>query len=156
MKGGKKIFDPIRKKWSDATPEECVRQHWLKVLTEHLHYPKDWLVVEKQLSQLPHLAFSAVPDRRLDILCYAKRENEDALFPLLLMECKKETTLADSAMHQVIGYNHYVNAIFVAIVNLTDAKLGYFDKTMNTYQFCSFLPPFKELMQWVRQSVKTF
>src|SRR5579863_8219661 len=112
-----RIFDEIRQIWVRATPEERVRQRWIRRMTGELGYPRELLVVEKAMSELPHLALGEVPDRRLDILCYGKGIHPDySLFPLLLLECK-EGPLTTSAVNQVIGYNYYVKARGVAVVN---------------------------------------
>ena len=41
------IFDLIRRKYVALTPEECVRQHLIKYLVHHLHYPKALIAVER-------------------------------------------------------------------------------------------------------------
>ncbi len=143
------VFDEIRQSWVKATPEELVRQQWIKRLVHQLGFPRELLVVEKGIKELPHITSSEAPDRRLDILCYGKGITHP-LFPLLLIECKDER-LTEGAVNQVIGYNHHVKAHFVAVVNLDEARLGYFDGAKNQYIFCSFVPSFKELMQWVKR-----
>ncbi|GAB5411984.1 MAG: hypothetical protein ChlgKO_10980 [Chlamydiales bacterium] len=92
-----------------------MRQALIKTLVEQLGYPPELLVVEKELCLLPHLHFQeGVPQRRVDLLAYHKVENE--LVPLLLIECK--AIKADrKALEQVMGYNHFVGAPFVAVVS---------------------------------------
>lgn len=143
----RKIFDEVRKIWVKATPEEQVRQLWLQRMSRDLGYPRELIVVERAIKELPHLASAEVPDRRLDILCYGKG-GDSALFPLLLIECKDER-ITEGALNQVIGYNHYIGAHFTAAVNQAEVRFRYFDKAKNQYIFCDFLPTFKELMQWV-------
>jgi hypothetical protein len=119
----KLIYDEIRKKWVKATPEEQVRQLWIQRMTCQLGYPKEILVVAKALKELP-LGLEKLPDRRLDILCYAK--GEKGIFPLLLIECKKGR-LTDDALNQLIGYNFYIRAPFVAAVSLDEVRFGLFE-----------------------------
>ena len=57
----KKIYDPIRKRWVVATSEEIVRQKVLLCLTKNLGYPPQGIVVEKALSELPHLEKKKCP-----------------------------------------------------------------------------------------------
>ncbi len=111
------LYDPIRKAWVEATPEEQVRQHLIKQLLK-LGYPPALMVVEKALSELPHLRGERVPNRRLDLLCYA-----DAETPLLLVECKAER-LSPDAKRQLIGYNAFVGAPFLALASDTEALFG--------------------------------
>jgi hypothetical protein len=144
----KLVYDEIRKSWVIATPEEVVRQQWLQRMVCQLGYPKELIAVEKSLSELPHLAIAKAPERRVDILCYARAGlGEGGLFPLLLIECKKGS-LSEDALNQVIGYNDSVGACFVAIVGREEALFRYFDKERNEFVSCSFLPLFKELLQW--------
>ena len=136
------IYDPIRHTHVKATPEELVRSRLLRYMTEALGYPKHLLVVEKQLAHLP--GCEGAPDRRLDIICYAK----GATSPLLLIECKAGN-LKKTAIEQVLGYNHYVKAPFVAVVGETEVQMGYFDTEKGEYAFVSELPPYKTLLEAV-------
>lgn len=145
------VYDPFRKAWVRATPEELVRQRWLQRMVAQLGYPRELLVVEKQIRELPHLTSSELPDRRVDILCYGKGI-DSSLFPLLLIECKADP-LSEDAVNQVIGYNHHVQSPFAALVNGEEARFWSFDEKKN-YEFCPFLPSFKELIQWVHRKQK--
>jgi methylphosphotriester-DNA--protein-cysteine methyltransferase len=40
------IFDPVRKRYVTLTPEEWVRQHWLRYLVEEIQYPRSLIAVE--------------------------------------------------------------------------------------------------------------
>jgi hypothetical protein len=116
-----KLYDPLRGIWIAATPEEIVRQRLLRAMIHQLGYPKHFLAVEKQLSELPNLIGSdPAPMRRLDILCYSDFCGE--LTPLLLIECK-EVSPDESAHRQVLGYNHFVRAPFVAVASLNEVTL---------------------------------
>jgi len=44
------IFDSQRKRYVSLTPEEWVRQHFIRFLIEEKGYPAAYLAVEKQLS----------------------------------------------------------------------------------------------------------
>jgi len=45
------IYDTIRKKQLVFTPEEKIRQFFIRYLTLSLHYPKSALRIEKKLYQ---------------------------------------------------------------------------------------------------------
>lgn len=113
------LYDRFRRRFVTATPEEMIRQKVLILMTEKLGYPKELLAVEKELSQLPHLHHrSDLPKRRADIICFGKNIHpEYALYPLLLIECK-EGKIEKEAKEQASGYNHFVNASFVAIAGI--------------------------------------
>ncbi len=108
-------------------PEERIRQAWIQKMVRDLGYPRHMIAVEKELSTLPHLMGQRVPKRRADIIVFAKDIHPDfALFPLLMIECKA-TKLLPHVASQVIGYNEFVKAPYIAIANETDLMLGHFD-----------------------------
>ncbi len=99
------------------TPEEIVRQNLIHDMTQKLGYPRELIGVEREISQLPHLNGKTIPKRRFDIVCFTgKIHKEFPLYPLLLVECKA-IPLSEKALSQVLGYNYYVGAYFVAIAN---------------------------------------
>lgn len=140
----KQVFDLIRQTWVAATPEEVVRQTWIYRMIGELKFPKELLAVEKELKALPHLIEdkNSLPNRRIDLLSYMK--TDDKLKPLLLIECK-ETELTQEALDQAIGYNHYVKAPYVAIVNGSGIRFRY----QLSCKKCeiSRLPSYLELME---------
>ena len=112
---------------SRSKPEEEIRQAWISKMVRDLGYPRHMIAVEKELSSLPHLIGQKVPKRRVDILVFAKEIHpEYSLFPLLMIECKA-VPLVPSVARQVLGYNAFVKAPFVAIANAEDFLLGRYD-----------------------------
>lgn len=152
------LYDPFRKKWVAATPEEKVRQTLLQKMTLELSYPRELLTIEKALSEMPHLqggAYSAAPLRRADVLCFAKGIHpEHSLYPLLLIECKECASLAEEAKQQVIGYNYFIKACFVAVAYPKGIQWGYYDSKLQSYSFSSSLPSYPRLMQAVAHARK--
>jgi hypothetical protein len=145
----KQIHCLIRKEWVAATPEEQVRQGILKYMISSLGYPKESLTVEKALDQMPHLSTQglSIPDRRADIVCFAKGvHNTHTLYPLLLIECKA-VKLSQPVVLQVIGYNQYLKAHFVCLANKTEVRTGWFNPDLKHYQFVSTLPTYQQLLQ---------
>ncbi len=144
------LFDEVRQLWVTATPEEQVRQRVLNKMIHRLSFPKDLLVVEKELKTLPHLSVCPPPNRRLDILCYAKDIHPvHPLYPLLLIECK-EQKLDEQAIEQLTGYNAYVQACFIAVASREEERFGYLDKDKMKYIFHPGLPSYKDLIRWVK------
>ncbi len=140
-------YCPFRNKSIPDSPEEIVRQCLLAKMTQELGYPKECLVLEREISGLPHLqgAPLKIPQRRVDILCFAKSQQAEAnLFPLLLIECKA-VPLQSYMLKQLIGYNYYIQACFVALVNGQECRLGWQD-SRNEYQFQSVLPSYADLL----------
>lgn len=141
------IYCPYRKEHVVAQPEEVVRQSLLKVMTKRLGYPPGYIVVEKALSQLPHSSSNArrgVPDRRVDILVYTNSP-DDGLAPLLLVECKA-VPLKHTALQQVAGYNHYIQAPYISVVNNEQVFMGWYDKSEKKYRYIDFLPTYEQLV----------
>jgi hypothetical protein len=145
------IFDEVRGIWVAATPEEQVRQHLLNRMIHALHYPKQLIAVEKELKELPHLSSSYLPLRRIDVLCYGKDIHPAfPLYPLLLIECKKEAIDA-KAIDQLTGYNSHVKAYFIALANREEEHFGYFDRKTMKYVFHAGLPAYQDLLAWLKR-----
>lgn len=142
-------FDPVRKKWVEATPEEIIRQKLLEHMLDHLGYPLSFLSVEKELALLPHLRLAyrdSIPKRRADIIAFAKGIHADyALYPLLMIECKA-VPLTPKFARQVIGYNEVVQAPFVALANEEQVLTGSFDEEAGHYRFKPGLPAYHALL----------
>lgn len=144
------IYDPIRKGFFSAIPEEIVRQKLIKMMIGPLGYPKGLISVEKNISELPHVLKDFSAKRRADILCFAKNiHKENELHPLLMIECKAKS-FNKSVEEQVIGYNHYVNAFFLCIANHDKIKTMWYDKKQNKYLSVDFLPSYIELLNAVK------
>jgi hypothetical protein len=149
------LYDPIRKDWVPATPEEYVRQHLLDSLINALGFPQELIMVEKGLAQMPHLSLQGagrIPARRADIVCFAKNIHPDSsLHPLLLIECKA-VPITSGVMRQILGYNHYMNAFFFAAVNQSEIRLGCFDRSSGKYAYIPKLLPYQELVRKISSS----
>lgn len=142
-----RLFDSIRKKWIEETPEERVRQALLKKMIDELGFQKGLLCVEKNLDFFPSNK-STFSKRRLDILAYAKGKLE--LFPLLLIECKA-IPLNNEVVKQVVGYNHFIGARFMGIVNESAFKLMWNNKE-GKLESIDFLPSYEELISLIKHS----
>jgi len=105
--GGKVlIFDIIRKKYVQLTPEEWVRQNFIYYLINFLDYPKSLIKVESGLRYNKLL-------KRSDILVF----NRD-VEPLLLVECKSsELKITQDVVDQAAVYNKSLNARYLLVTN---------------------------------------
>ncbi len=138
----KQVFCLVRRQWLTATPEEIVRQRLLLKLTQELGFPLSHIVVEISLRQMPHLRGVATvgwPDRRADILCYARN-----MSPLLLVECKA-VALTSRVLRQTTGYNQYVKASYLAVANQTQERLGRYDHNTGVYHFLDALASYSDI-----------
>jgi hypothetical protein len=128
------MFDPIRRRFVAATPEEGVRQFWMEKLVAELGYPKGLISVEKEAS--------STTLRRFDLLCYVRAEA--GLSPLLLIECKAGA-LDPKAERQVLGYNESIGAPFMALVNRQEART--FWRERDQLSSVPFIPSYADLRE---------
>jgi sulfur carrier protein ThiS len=133
------LYCCIRKCSVKALPEEIVRQSILHHLINELGFPAGGIAVEKSLRQMPLQTEKHPPLRRADIICFHRD------LPLLLIECKA-VPLNSKSVRQVIGYNWFLKAPFIALVNQTEIRFGWYNKTQNEYQFTAHIPPYSELI----------
>lgn len=125
------LWDPIRAEWVAATPEEGVRQEWIRKMIGPLGYPKGLLSVEKALRA----------GRRIDLLC--RMPGGEGLLPLLLAECKA-VEIDAHAEKQLLGYNEEVKAPFIALLGPNVAKT--FWRTREGIDSVPFLPSYAQLI----------
>jgi len=144
----KQVFDTIRQQWVAATPEEIVRQRWIHRMVHELGYPKELLVIERELKMLPHLQThpDPLPTRRIDLLSFGKRNSN--IFPLLLIEFKDQS-LSQQVLDQALAYNTFVQASCVAIVNQDQIRLKY-NLACSKCEI-SHLPHFNDLMEAIHE-----
>lgn len=100
------IFDMIRKKYVQLTPEEWVRQNFIYFLVNFLDYPKSLIRVESGLRYNRLL-------KRSDILVF----NRDAE-ALLLVECKSpDSKITQNVVDQAAVYNRSLKARYLLVTN---------------------------------------
>ncbi len=130
------LYCQVRKELVQETPEERVRQSTLSSLFL-LDFPQALVVVEKKLSELCTQQ-KKLPNRRVDILCY--KCSERGLEPLLLIECKAKS-FSDRELRQLLGYNFYLGAPYIALVS--PSKLLFFD--VSTQKSHDMIPSFEKI-----------
>ncbi len=144
LRQSNKIYDAIRKIWVESTPEEQVRQKWIQVMIQHLSYPSSLIAVEKTLEEAAtKIRECPFPNRRVDLLCYAN-DQQSSFYPLLLMEFKADS-LQEGAFEQIIRYNTYVGAKYLAVANESEVVTGFYSSIKKRYYFVSRLPLYQEL-----------
>lgn len=145
------LICPIRNKQVSLLPEEQVRVHLLSYLLS-LGFPKSCIAIEKELSKMPHLkgAKHPLPKRRADIICYAKDVHPtEPFYPLLLIECKA-VKLTARMRNQVEGYNHFLKAHYIALVNAEEVQFGWFDHLKAEYQWINRFVGYNDLISAVK------
>ena len=100
------IFDEIRKKYIEFTPEEWVRQNCVKFLIDQKKYFSHLISIEKTI-KLNGLT------KRFDIIAYDIFGNVD-----LLVECKAPNIIIDlKSFDQIITYDKVINAKYLMLTN---------------------------------------
>jgi hypothetical protein len=103
--GKKEIFDPIRCRFVLCTPEEAVRQTYIRYLMNVLQVPSVAISVEKKIT------YNNLT-RRYDIVVFSKEKC------LLVVECKSPTIkLSEITLQQIGVYNSHLQAKYIILFN---------------------------------------
>ena len=125
------IFDSIRKKYVVLTPEEWVRQNFLKYLIHEKNFPSSLIAVEAGLkyNQL---------QKRADVLVYDKSGS-----PFLLVECKASSVkISQDTFDQIARYNMTFKVKYLVVTNGLNHFCCMMDYTDNSYKFLETVPAF--------------
>ena len=129
------IFDSQRKRYVSLTPEEWVRQHFIRFLIEEKGYPAAYLAVEKQLSMNGM-------KKRCDAILY----NEHAM-PILIIELKAPIVpITQATFDQVAVYNAKLKVDFFMISNGIEHYCCKVDTLNSQYKFFPELPEYSKLI----------
>ena len=127
----KYIFDFIRKKYVLLTPEEWVRQNFLKYLVEEKKYPASLIAVEKEF-KLNKLS------KRSDVVVYNRLGQ-----PFLIVECKATTVKIDQKVFdQIARYNMKLNVEYLVVTNGLVHYCCKIDVENQNYYFLKDIPEF--------------
>ena len=112
------VWDPLRRKNVVLTPEEGVRQWFVRILSEELHVPLHKMMSEVGMKfgvDVGGLAGGKRKTFRADIVAYGRRGE-----PLLIVECKRpETELTREVLEQALRYNRVLRVRYLAVTNGT-------------------------------------
>ena len=102
------IFDESRKTWLRLTPEEWVRQNFIRYLIHTKNYPSSLVALEKKI-------MVGEMTKRFDILVFSKEHQ-----PWMMVECKSTTvSLNEEVLNQVLRYNIAMPVQYLVITNGT-------------------------------------
>ena len=126
------IFDELRKKNIVLTPEEWVRQHFVKYLIHEKNYPISLIAIEKQLT-INNLK------KRTDILIFSKTGT-----PHIIVECKApHIKITQDTFDQIARYNLKLNADFLIVTNGLEHYYCKLDIINESYIFLPEIPSYK-------------
>ena len=130
----KYIFDFIRKKFVILTPEEWVRQNFLKYLVEEKNFPASLIAVEKEL-KLNSLS------KRTDAVVYDRKGN-----PFLIVECKATSVKIDQKVFdQIARYNMKLEVDFLVVTNGLEHYCCKLDYENQKYSFLKEIPLYAQI-----------
>jgi len=131
----KYIFDFIRKKFVILTPEEWVRQNFLRYLVEEKKYPASLIAVEKEF-KLNNLS------KRSDAVVYNKTGN-----PFLILEFKApEVKIDQKVFDQIARYNMKLNVKYLIVSNGMQHYICQIDYGNNGYIFLKEVPEYSQIL----------
>ncbi len=127
----KHIFDFIRKKFVLLTPEEWVRQNFLRYLVDEKKYPASLIAVEKEF-KLNKLS------KRSDAVVYNKAGK-----PFLIIEFKApEVKINQKVFDQIARYNMKFKVGYLIVSNGMEHYCCKIDYLNNSYVFLKEIPDY--------------
>ena len=133
--GKEMIFDSIRRKYVKLTPEEWVRQNFIRYLVNDCGYPSGLLGVEV-MSPFNKLK------KRVDVLVH-NREGR----PIMIVECKApDVPINEKVFDQIVCYNMGFKVPYLVVTNGIDHYACKIDTETNSYGFLLVLPLYEELI----------
>ena len=131
----KYIFDFIRKKFVLLTPEEWVRQNFLRYLVEEKKYPATLIAVEKEF-KLNNLS------KRGDAVVYNKSGK-----PFLIIEFKApEVKINQKVFDQIARYNMKLSVDYLIVSNGLEHFGCKIDYTNKRYIFLKDIPFYESII----------
>ncbi|MCB2194767.1 MAG: type I restriction enzyme HsdR N-terminal domain-containing protein [Bacteroidetes bacterium] len=132
----KHIFDFIRKKFVILTPEEWVRQNFLRYLVDEKNYPASLIAIEKEF-KLNNLS------KRSDAVVYNKMGK-----PFLIVEFKAPDVKIDQKVFdQIARYNMKLKVNYLMVSNGMEHYCCMLDYSKNSYVFLKEIPNFFDVLE---------
>ncbi len=130
------IFDAIRKKYVVLTPEEWVRQNFIRFLVEVKKYPASLIAVEKKV------AVNLLPQRS-DIVLYNKK-----LQPIVIVECKAaDVKISQGVFNQIARYNMVLRVPFLIVTNGINHYCCQMNYEQQTFRFLEDIPEYNSALE---------
>lgn len=141
-RGKEHYLDPFRERLILKTPEETVRQRFLRYLVDVLNVPQNMIQVEMLL-----LKYGVDSVQRADIIIERYDVKKKEISPLAVVECKApEIMLGDDAITQALDYADKLLADYLIITNGTDLISAKYDEKTGKYFDLEKMPSYKEML----------
>ncbi|MEA1898853.1 MAG: type I restriction enzyme HsdR N-terminal domain-containing protein [Bacteroidota bacterium] len=132
--GQLRIFDEVRKKYVALTPEEWVRQNFIRYLVDKKQVPAGLVVIEKTL-------LMNTMSRRPDILIHDKQGN-----PVMIIECKApEVKISQDTFDQIARYNSVLRVPYLVVTNGMQHFCCLMDYPNSSYRFIEDIPDYPDM-----------
>jgi hypothetical protein len=129
------ILDSLRKRWVSLTPEEWVRQNFVRFLIEEKEFPPPLMNNEISIIQ------NGIK-RRCDTLV-ADREGN----PLVIVEYKAPSiAVSQKTFDQIVRYNMVLKAKYLIVSNGMSHYCCKIDYENNSYSFLEEIPCYSQLI----------
>jgi hypothetical protein len=132
--GRNMIFDEIRRRYVVLTPEEWVRQNFIRYLVSDKSYPSSLIAIEKQFKYNKLV-------KRSDILVY----NRGGI-PVLMIECKApDIKINQEVFDQIALYNLKYNVPYLVVTNGIHHYCCNYETEKGKYKFLDEIPDYPVL-----------
>ena len=126
------IFDTVRRKYVALTPEEWVRQNFVRYLIEDKNTPQGLICVEYTLTL-------NTMQRRSDIVVHGRNGKA-----LLAVECKSTTVkITQDTFDQLTRYNLVLQVPYLIVTNGLQHYCCKCNFNTQSYQFLKEIPDYK-------------
>ena len=134
------IFDNLRRKFVSLTPEEWVRQNFIKYLIEEKNFPQGLIAVEYAIAISNNT-------HRSDIVCFDKKGNAR-----LIVECKAPSIkITQEVFEQAARYNMNLKTDYLILTNGLShycCKVNYATKSV---EYLKEIPEFNQLNSFLSE-----
>jgi hypothetical protein len=133
------IFDTQRKRYVSLTPEEWVRQHFIRFLIDEKGFPAALLAVEKQLN------INGMK-KRCDAILFDQHAR-----PTLIIELKAPNIpISQTVFDQVAVYNAKLKVDYFMVSNGLEHYCCKVDIANARYEFLSEIPHFNDFLTFLK------
>ena len=128
------IFDALRKKYVALTPEEWVRQHFIRFLTDYKGYPKGLLANEVQL-------VLNGTKKRCDTVLF----NKDLSARMIVEYKAPHIEITQAVFDQITRYNMVLKVDYLIVSNGINHYCCRIDYNTMSYTFLPEIPDYQNL-----------
>lgn len=126
-----RIFDVVRKKFVALTPEEWVRQNFIRFMMDQKHVPAGLIAIERSI-------IMNTMSRRPDVLIHDRKGSA-----VMIIECKApEVKISQIAFDQIARYNAVLKVPHLVVTNGLEHYCCQMDYMANTYKFLQDIPDY--------------